>query len=328
MKYITRLILASGTYATQPEHGEPVKLGDLQCVKIRNICTPWLRAEKALERLADQPAEVRSAARDEIVALVRTLPRPASDILLRRVIDRLALPDTPLTYSKEHAELARRIVSESLADCLVCVVTPVEFMLKFVREVYEAQDRRGRLVYRIVVAPPDDNDGEFVITVPHSAFRRGKRIAVPSELNDTLRAKLGIEIEPKLGLDLRTALETHAKPEDVEAFVLLRQALRVIIATVPAMPRESLHGRWCRGGKLYVPYKVIGHIVDKFTLRFRSKHAFLKIARRFGVLDHDHAYRYAPADADCGACGYAYVFDADRFAELLGMAPQEICETP
>jgi hypothetical protein len=179
-------------------------------------------------------------------------------------------------------------------------------------------------MYKIVIAAGGDED-DITVIVSHGAFRRGRKIVVPPELNDTLRASLGVEIDPKMGLDLLALLESMAKPDDTDELVALRQALRAIL-DVPVLQPESYRGRWCRDGLLFVPYRAIAHVVDALALKYGNKHALLKIARRFGVLAPTHFYRYTPVDFDCEKCGYAYVFLVEKVAELLGIAEREVCK--
>jgi len=326
--------------------GEPVDLGEVQCLRVEARCSALLQVEKAIDKLAGEPPEVRVAGRDEIMALLKTLPRPVGDLVVRRAIVRLALPDEQVTYTDEHIMRARRVIQEALADCFVCVVTPAEFVEKFVKKVYTVKDRRGRLAYKIIIAAGGDEDGDtgvashgafrgddeddntdedgITVVVPHGAFRRGRKIVVPPELNDVLRASLGVEIDPKMGLDLRTLLESIAEPDDLDELVALRQALRAIL-DVPALQPGSYRGRWCRDGMLFVPFRAIAHVVDLLALKYGNKRALLKIARRFGVLAPAYFHRYEPVDFDCEKCGYAYVFLVKEVAKLLGIAEREIC---
>ncbi|MCC6021129.1 MAG: hypothetical protein LM577_07175 [Thermoproteaceae archaeon] len=304
----------------------PVEVGGVLCQRLAlSRCSPLLLAEKVAEALRECPDEVRAAGRDEILALLRARAR-ASDVLLMRIVRKLGLPDEPLQYSHEHARLAHEIALQALADCAVCVIDAVEFFEKFVADVFEGRDGRGRPVYTLVVRAGGE---EFSVSVRPGEFRgrgKGQKLKVPPALNDALRAKLGIEIDQRSAGDLLTLIELHAKPDTILEELALKQALRQILR-LPLLPERSYHGRWCRGGLLYVPSRLLGEIVDAFALRFRSRQAFTRIAKKLGVLAERHYVYYTPGDFDCGGknCAAAYVFSVERVAGLLEIAEEEVC---
>jgi hypothetical protein len=320
----------------QNESG-PVVLGDLRCVKIRVTCSPLFRALKAIDALAKEPVEVRAAGRDEVMAFAKTLPASLANSVIREAMTKFALPDTPVTYTDEHVERARQVVREAIATCFICVVDPMEFVTKFVKEVYELRDRHGNISYKIIIS--SGGGGEFVVTLPLSAFRRGKSIVVPSRLNDILHNKLGIEIIERSGDDLRRLLADAAKPDRSLQELKLRAAFRIILERVPLRDSNSRHGRWCSGGKLYVPTHLIADIIDAFAAEFGNRHAFLHICREFEIVGEHHLYRYRPkkhnerderdyahvSDVEKIGGGYAYVFDVEKIAKLLEIDPEEIC---
>ena len=326
MKLIARLLTPEIIEAALRQPDVSVTLGDVQCLRLKPACSMAAMAEKMAGALANQPVEIRAAGRVELQVFLRNfVKRDIADYVLRRIINMLNLPDDPVQYVKEHEEAARRVMHEALAGCVVCIITPTEFVEKFVKEVYAARDRRGRAVFKIVIKTGGGDDDERTITIPHSAFRRKKKIVVPPELNDALRMELGVEILPQMGVDLRSFLENIAKNDYVEQQVMLVTALGRTVAQLPLLGQYTDRGRWCVGGKMYVPLKLINDIVGAFAIKFGNKHAFVKIARQFGVLDADHLIRYTPEGSRCNKCMSAYVFNVEKVAELLNTTVEEIC---
>ena len=308
----------------------PAEVAGVLCTKITlSRCSALLQAEKAAGALADAPPEVKAAGKAEISALLKAKAPTVSEVVLRRIIARLGLPDEPLPYGEAHVQQARVLMAAALADCAVCVVDPVEFMEKFVGAVYQAHDSAGRLVYRLVLRVGDE---ELQVALRPSDFRgRGKaskKLKVPEALNDVLRARLGVEVAPKSAGDLLALIEMKADPETLHEELVLKAALRQLLLKAPKLPPNSYRGLWCADGLLFVPSNLAAEIADALAKQFGNKFAFTKLGRKFNVFAADYYRYYTPVDLNCQKpnCAQAYVFDIAKLAEFLQVPPETICQ--
>jgi len=306
----------------------PVEIGGILCAKlVLTRCSPLLQAERAAEALATASPEVKAAGKAEISALLKAKAPTASEIVLRRIIARLGLPDEPLPFGDAHVQQARALMATALADCAVCVVDAVEFVEKFVEAVYLAHDSAGRVIYRLVLRIDKE---ELQVALRPSEFRgRGKaakKLKVPETLNDVLRARLGIEIAAKSAGDLLALIEMKAEPETLHEELILKAALRQLLKN-PKLPPESYHGLWCADGLLFVPTNLAAEVVDALARQFGNKFAFTKLCKKFGLFAADYYRYYTPNDLECQKpnCAQAYVFDIARLAEFLEVPPAVIC---
>jgi len=306
----------------------PAEVGGVLCTKITlSRCSPLLQAEKAAAALADAPPEVKAAGKAEVVALLKARAPTASEVVLKRIIGRLGLPDEPLPYGEGHVQQARALMAQALAECAVCVIDPVEFAEKFLAAVYQAQDSAGRLVYRLVLRAGDE---ELQLALRPSDFRgrgKSKKLKVPEALNDVLRARLGVEISPRGAGDLLALIEMKAEPETLHEELVFKAALRQLLRA-PRLPPNSYHGIWCTGGLLFVPINLAAEIADALARQFGNKFAFTKLGRKFNVFAADYYRYYAPIDIECQKpnCAQAYVLNVDELAKFLQVPPETICE--
>jgi hypothetical protein len=351
----------------------PYQVGDLLCRTISfDRCSPAVRLEKIVEALAAEPLEVRAAAAGEIQAALGEFTE-LSPYLRAKVVRRLALPDEPINFGEEHRARAAEVIEHVVAECAVCVVDVFQFYDKFVDEVILAQDSRGRAMYLLAVKSPDgsltvklpkselcwdfidkDNPGKpRVVTV----------CTVPEELNYVLTAKLGVALYSKedlekdyalratgllknveraplhvIGKNLLSLIELNAQPDLLAREIALRQALRELLTkggsgAVPVLYKNTVYGRWCDDGFLYIPTKFLGEIIDAMAVRFGSRRAFVSTAQYLGLLRQPiWRFRYAPAAEDhytCPAsnprCAHAYVFHVDALAKFLDVSEEELC---
>jgi hypothetical protein len=305
----------------------PAEVGGVLCAKITlSRCSPLLQAEKAAAALADAPPEVKAAGKAEVMALLKARAPTASEVVLKRIIARLGLPDEPLPYGEAHVQQARALMAQGLADCAVCVIDPVEFMERFVAAVYQAQDSAGRPVYRLVLRAGNE---ELQLALRPSDFRgrgKSKKLKVPEALNDVLRARLGVEVAPKGAGDLLALVEMRAEPEALHEELMLKAALRQLLRA-PRLPPNSYHGLWCADGHLFVPTSLAAEIADALAKQFGNKFAFTKLGRKFNVLAEDYYRYFTPIDIECQKpnCAQAYVFDVAKLAEFLQVPPETIC---
>ena len=184
--------------------------------------------------------------------------------------------------------------------------------------------------------------------------------AVPDELNYLLSLKLGVALYSwkdleedavliergkrgetfahRQGAALLALLEQNAKADILMREVALRQALRELLTkggtgAVPILYKNSVYGRWCEDGFMFVPTRFLGEIVDSMSVKFGSRRAFISTAEYFGLLRQPSwRHRYVPAAEDgykCPetnpACGSAYVFNAKALADFLGVSERELC---
>jgi len=182
--------------------------------------------------------------------------------------------------------------------------------------------------------------------------------SIPDEVNYLLSVKLGIALysqkdleedallirakkKPeetfayRQGASLLSLLETNAKPDLLVREIALRQALRELLTkggsgAVPVLYKNTVYGRWCDDGFLYIPTKFLGEIVDAMAVRFGSRRAFVSTAQYLGLLRQPNwRLRYAPADYTCSAsnprCAHAYVFHVDALAKFLDVSEEELC---
>jgi len=307
----------------------PEEVGGVRCLKVAFLrCSPALQAEKAAHALADAPPEVKAAGRAEIVAMLRAAAPTIGQAVLARIITKLGLPDEPIPYSEEHAQQARELIAQALADCAVCIVDAVEFFEKFVADVYKLTDSRGRLAYRLVIRVGGDE--EFKVTLLPSEFRgrgKSKKLKVPEALNDLLRAQFGIEVDARTAGDLLALIETNAKPETLYEEIMLRTALRQLLR-LPRLKPLSYHGTWCKDGFLFIPTHLAAEVADALAHQLGNKFAFVKLCRKFRLLAEPYYKSYTPRDFSCRTenCARAYVFDVSRVAEFLSLPPEAICE--
>jgi hypothetical protein len=305
----------------------PAEVGGVLCAKITlSRCSPLLQAEKAAAALADAPPEVKAAGKAEVMALLKARAPTASEVVLRRIIARLGLPDEPLPYSEAHVQQARALMAQGLADCAVCVVDAVEFVEKFVSAIYLAHDSSGHIIYRLFLRAGDE---ELQLALRPSDFRgrgKSKKLKVPEALNDVLRARLGVEIAPKGAGDLLALLEMLAKPETLYDELIFKAALRQLLRA-PRLPPNSYHGAWCADGLLFVPTNLVTEIADALARQFGNKFAFTKLGRKFNVFAADYYRYYTPIDIECQKpnCAQAYVFVVDKLADFLQVPPEVIC---
>lgn len=306
----------------------PAEVGGVLCARITlSRCSALLQAEKAAAALADAPPEVKAAGKAEVMALLKAKASTASEVVLKRIIARLGLPDEPLSYGEAHVQQARTSMAAALVDCAVCVIDPVEFVEKFVKAVYQAHDSAGRIVYRLVLHVGGE---ELQITLRPSDFRgrgKSKKWKVPEALNDVLRARLGVEIAPKGAGDLLALIEMRAEPETLHEELIFRAALRQLLLKAPKLPPNSYHGLWCADGQLFVPTNLVAEVADALARHFGNKFAFTKLGRKFNVFAADYYRYYTPIDLKCQKpnCAQAYVFDVAKLAEFLQIPPEAIC---
>jgi hypothetical protein len=305
----------------------PAEVGGLLCTKVTlSRCSPLLQAEKAAAALADAPPEVKAAGRAEVMALLKAKMSTASEVVLRRIVARLGLPDEPLDYGDAHIQQARALMAQALADCAVCTIDPVEFVEKFVAAVYLAHDSAGRIIYRLVLRAGDE---ELTVALRPSEFRgrgKSKKLKVPEALNDVLRARFGVEITPKSAGDLLALIEMRAEPEILREELIFKAALRQLIKG-PRLAPNSYHGLWCDDGLLFVPTNLAAEVVDALAREFANRFAFTKLGRKFNVFAEDYYRYFTPTDIECHRpnCAYAYVFDVAKLAEFLQIPPETIC---
>jgi hypothetical protein len=305
----------------------PIEVGGVRCTKVTlSRCSPILQAEKAAAALASAPPEVKAAGRAEILTMLRTASSSASGAIIGRIIARLNLPDEQVAYNEGHLQRARELMAKALADCALCIIDAVEFFEKFVADVYETVDPRGRLAYRLIIRAGGE---ELQIVLRHSDFvSRGKKKKpkVPEPLNDLLRARLGIEINGKNAEDLLTLVELHAKPDHLHDEIVLKTALRQLLKS-PRLQPLSYHGVWCRDGLLYIPTHLAAEVVDALAHQFGNKFAFTKLCKKFGLFAEPHYKYYTPKDFDCKTenCARAYLFDASKVAEFLELPIEAVC---
>jgi hypothetical protein len=194
-----------------------------------------------------------------------------------------------------------------------------------------------------------------------SASKPKEFCAIPDELNYLLTLKLGIALYSQKDLEedavlvkakkrgetfahrqgatLLALLEENAKPDFLMREVTLRQALRELLmkggtSAVPILYKNSVHGRWCEGGFLFIPTRFFGEVVDAMAVKFGSRRAFISTAEYFGLLRQPSwRHRYVPAAEDnhkCPesnpACGSAYVFNVKALADFLGVSERELCD--
>jgi hypothetical protein len=351
----------------------PYQAGDLICRAITlDRCSPAVRLEKIVEALASEPLEVRAAAAGEIQAVLGEFVE-LSPYLRAKVVRRLALPDEPVKFEEAHRVRATEVVERVTAGCAVCVVDVFQFWDKFVEEVVLAQDSRGHAVYLLTIKSPDGSfvvklpRSALCNDVIDEKAPGGPRVvticSVPEELNYILIAKLGIALYSRkdlekdyvirktnplwkhesaplhvLGKNLLSLLELHAKPDLLAREVALRQALRELLTkggagAVPVLYKNSVFGRWCENGYLYIPTRFFGEIIDAMAVRFGSRRAFIATAQYLGLLRQPSwRFRYTPAPEDgfnCPpknpACGYAYVFKVAALADFIGVSEKELC---
>jgi len=351
----------------------PYQVGDLLCRAISfDKCSPAVRLERIVEALAAEPPEVRAAAAGEIQAALGGFAE-FSPYLRAKIVRRLALPDEPVEFNEEHKARASEIIERVSAECAVCVVDVFQFWDKFVDEVILAHDSRGLAVYLLVVKSPDGSfvvklpRGALCRDVVDKDDSGRPRVAtvcgIPEELNYVLSAKLGVALYSKedlekdyalritgllenieraplhiIGKNLMSLIELNAQPDLLAREIALRQALRELLTkggtgAVPILYKNTVYGRWCDDGFLYIPTKFLGEIVDAMAVKFGSRRAFISTAQYLGLLRQPNwRFRYAPAAEDhytCPAsnpkCAYAYVFRADALAKFLDVSEKELC---
>ena len=306
----------------------PVEVGGVRCLKVVfSRCSPALQAEKAAAALASAPPEVKAAGRAEITALLRAVAPAVNHAVVGRIVAKLNLPDEPAIYNEEHIRQARELMFQALVDCAICVVDAVEFFEKFVADVYQTVDSRGRLTYRLVIKTRGEE--ELQIVLPPSDFRgrgRSKKVKVPEALNDLLRIRLGVEIGEKNAKDLLTLIELYAKPEALHEEITLKAALRQLLKS-PRLDPLSYYGLWCKEGLLYVPTHLAAEVADALARQFGSRFAFTKLCRKFGLFVEPHYRYYTPRDFDCEVenCAKIYVLNVLKVAEFLEVPPEAIC---
>jgi len=305
----------------------PVEVGGVRCVKVTfSRCSPALQAEKAAAALASAPPEVKAAGRAEIFTMLKAAVPNTNNAVLGRIITRLGLPDELVSYNEEHVLQARSLMMQALAECGICIVDAGEFFEKFVTGVYISTDQRGRLTYRLIVKAGGE---ELQITLRPSDFKgrgKAKKLKIPEELNDVLRARLGVEIDKKSAGDLLALIELYAEPDTLYEEITLKAALRQLLK-LPRLPPLSYHGLWCQHGLLYVPAHLVAEVVDALAKHFGNKYAFVKLCRKYGLFGEPYYRYYTPHDFECRSanCARTYVLDVSKVAEFLELPQEALC---